>query len=1454
MSVIFKTKLKAAKAAVAEKSFDYAYDLCHDLLELDEANYNVHILLGVACQNLGKWDEGERVYKKAAEMPKANMLVWQGLCALYEASKATDKYEKALEDLRDRYLADGMKEKAWEMMFKLVSLAEESNDARKLINMLRQLTDEGPLHCLIDPSMETDPAPPSLQALLERLYNTENELDNNTIEKEINKRRTRIDAGPIATVRKTVKEEVWCRSGVLDTLKQLISLNSEQEEVLDQKLHFEELYFYALLERIPILDDIQAKSAMVDEMRAVSWDLVSQGKCAGAFEHLIEAADCDDSENTLSQLAESYMRSFPEARLVPFVQTWMAVNQGTCATDTLDLARDNAKLHLESVFACVQLVQAASFCKEYQLVIDTGIASRTTAKIYYETFGQNLWRSQHIIDMEVADAYMAIGSAYAGDAEYLYRKCLETEPGDIRTILGLGLSLCALNSYGESHQLLEKALEADPQSHLALGGLGYVATKEGHLQDAVGYLQRAIDINPDYAAHHASLGNAYWQMGDRWQQDKQFAYTSWIKAARIDPKISDVFSGLGKWYQQFGSDDERAQKCFRKALDLDITNSDAGKILAEMYLREGMDDMCEELLDQVTEARQNQKWAWQFLGFLRLRQENFEEAIIAFRSALGLDREDCLCWEGLCEAYMGIGRLNTAIRVSQKIVELDPSRVSGHWLYARACLMTGDLKLSLSHLEQAAECVEKCDRKDSSGVQVCSIWDQPLTIAKAECLLAFAEKWSMEGLSARMAEASGQALHTMQQYLSQQVDKKYPVYLTWNLVYAACAWGIKSRCILDSHPELVSVEDIRTLIKTGNELAEGLELPGFLAETLETGTRGWAQAKCVENNYEYDALLFELTVKAAQLRIQSATSAALASMAWVDLGKLYFERQAEMSVVPLQPSNSDADDDTEAQLIDESLLEAAARCALAGIQLDPDCVSAYNLQGVVASFSRGGDRHQQAALAQHAFIMASRRSPGSPVPWANLGYLYMHHGDIELANKAFYKAQTVDPEFTPGWIGQAIIAETLGSAECVELFETCLLSSAVPKAAAYYGYARQVWKHAIENNQATSGHSSSRSEMSAKQQNRLVFAIYAAHRYVERTGDSSGAPGSHLLGLLLEQNQEYENAVAAYEAAYKRVISSGMHDKARIWIALTHLGRAQCSAERYSDAVETYEQADALLSGEDTGDMQSSLGPEVKKQVFYFTLGYSLSLFFADRLEESLDRFEQALVQSESIPSVRPPVAVMLAQVLWALGTDEHRAIGRQHLLEVIGEHTDYLPGLSSLFAMGVLQGDDELVGAAYAELKMVRNGSDGNITVAKLESYLAAARGDALGGRRALAKAVHRSPDDGSLWLLLAEFEALCGRQDAAIRGSRAALELFRLAMRGHFSWNRKPSRGQANSASLDMARSALVVESQALMTSQGQSDGQKTMGLARSAAKRAVMYQPWSQDARKCLLETTF
>lgn len=74
------------------------------------------------------------------------------------------------------------------------------------------------------------------------------------------------------------------------------------------------------------------------------------------------------------------------------------------------------------------------------------------------------------------------------------------------------------------------------------------------------------------------------------------------------------------------------------------------------------------------------------------------------------------------------------------------------------------------------------------------------------------------------------------------------------------------------------------------------------------------------------------------------------------------------------------------------------------------------------------------ALAQHYFIKAVTVENNNPISWCNLGILYLLMGDIKLANKAFAQGQRSDPNYVNNWIGQALIAETMGVEEAMDLF------------------------------------------------------------------------------------------------------------------------------------------------------------------------------------------------------------------------------------------------------------------------------------------------------------------------------------------------------------------------------------------------------------------------------------
>ncbi|KAJ2706466.1 Superkiller protein 3 [Coemansia sp. IMI 203386] len=1374
MSVIFKAKLKSAKTALADKDYEYAYDLCQDLLELEADNYNVHIFLGVACQHLGKLSEGEKTYEKAKRMPKANILAWQGASALQEASGDKSKYKKALEELRDRLIGEDNLEKAWETMYKVIELVEKSGDRRQLVNELRQLTEGGKLHMLLNAGM-TEPEVPTEREVLERMYTVESTLDSQTVQSEIEKRRTRLSAGPIGRVRHQVKSEVWGQSGLLATLSRLIALHIDDEE----RFIWEERYFTELRQRAPVVDDAAERAEMADEVVQVAKDLAYNGRCASAFEYLIDSSTCSGSmqDHEMHELCASYLQVFGEQSLGLAVQALLDASDSTVEhKQRMRLAEEGQRCASGSPFAQVQFLLAAFNAREFRTVVDIGSLVRTTINEFSAAnAGVSSSHGLFVVDSVVADAYLKVGPEHAADAEILYRRCLDNRPGDMRATLGLGLALCALGSFEESRQLLQAALDEDSNNHMALGGLGAVLLQEGDATSAAQFLEQATVLDPSCAQYHSDLGWAYWHMGDEKQTDKAFAFSSWLAAARLDSSNTKTFGGLAKWYMQAG-DDMRARKCLEKAVFLDAANSDAGETLARIYAREGRDDLLQKLLERATEALRSQGWAWRMLGLLHLRQSAGEPAVLAFRSALAADRADVRSWEGMCEAYMVVGRISAAIRVAARVIELAPTQTVGHWLGARAALLAGDPEAALPHLDAAQKL----------GA---AAWIDVLAVARAETLAACAARWHSRGLFARAADAGAEALQTLESAQQQQQP-----FLVWGIVYTACVWisrGLKLRAADESEPRRGS-DAMRGLIARARAAETEISTPSFLRETQEIVSTGIGAGE----SDDYALLVFELAELAARLRILAAPSLTHASSAWADLGHVYCERNAALHPLGLGKQSSGS----------RPLLEAATRCARAAVQLDEDSVRAYLLQGVVATWA--GD----SLLAQHAFIMASRRSAQSAQPWTSLGFLCMHCNDTDLASRAFSRALALDPEHVGARLGAAAVAEKTQSPASVDLFEACLQAPDAARAVADYGFAKQVWLGMARRGTP---------HRSFSEQSRLSLAIYAARRYVARTSDPQGE-GAHILGLLLEQNSEWEAAAEAY-ACHSAKASSSL----RQWVALAHLARAQCGAGQFEQSVESYDLLQRLEQ------------PDDPLRIFFCTLGHSLALFFAQRLEESLAHFELALEQAEAAPRQRAFVAVMLAQVLWALGSDEHRQLARQHLIEVMSQsesQLSVLSGLTTLFAIGLLQGDADLISATYPELCKHRD-ADPLHNVARLESYLALLREDNAAARRAVAKALYRSPSDASLWLLASHMDLLGGRTLDAIECARGALQLFTYAARGHFSsWSAVPPQALVNSASLQIAVDACAVEARASKASNGRS--------AKSAANRAVMLQPWTSD----------
>lgn len=153
---------------------------------------------------------------------------------------------------------------------------------------------------------------------------------------------------------------------------------------------------------------------------------------------------------------------------------------------------------------------------------------------------------------EAVDAYSEGLESVPGDYDLLYGRALSrADLGDINgavadleeILKGTPDDAHALNALGyiladegvrleEAHELIRRALELQPDHPAILDSMGWVLFRQGRLEEARSYLERAFAAEPD-AEIGAHLGEVLWELGDR-----EAARRIWSEAEEHDPDHS----------------------------------------------------------------------------------------------------------------------------------------------------------------------------------------------------------------------------------------------------------------------------------------------------------------------------------------------------------------------------------------------------------------------------------------------------------------------------------------------------------------------------------------------------------------------------------------------------------------------------------------------------------------------------------------------------------------------------------------------------------------------------------------------------------------------------------------------------------------------------------------------------------------------------------------------------
>lgn len=300
--------------------------------------------------------------------------------------------------------------------------------------------------------------------------------------------------------------------------------------------------------------------------------------------------------------------------------------------------------------------------------------------------------------------------------------------------------------------------------------------------------------------------------------------------------------------------------------------------------------------------------------------------------------------------------------------------------------------------------------------------------------------------------------------------------------------------------------------------------------------------------------------------------------------------------------------------------------------------------------------------------------------------------DLKLANEAFTRAQSNDPDYAHAWLGQGFVALLYGDArEARGFFTHAMDISESSSLMSRQLYSVSMFDHILTaptNLPVTS----------------LIQPLFALGQL--RGLKPQDLAYGHLSTLFQERTHDSTPAVSTLESICATAESEYQETELpqalkRFALAKTDLARSYLSTGEFQKAID----AGALGLELSSDESDNELTPEERRKArlsAHLTVG--LAHHYNGDFAEATACFEAALEESDD----NPDAVCILAQVLWATGTEESKERARDVLFEVIEKTPNHVQSVLLLGAIALLDKDDESLEAVVAELQGLRVSDQG--------------------------------------------------------------------------------------------------------------------------------------------------
>ncbi|CAD6503086.1 BgTH12-07935 [Blumeria graminis f. sp. triticale] len=1303
-----KATMKAIDLAIKSEEFDVAIQKAQGLLATNPRTYLAFIFVGFAHCKLDQLEDAEKAYQAAIDIDRTSPQGWQGLIQIYEKKDAEtiDKYQKATMHLAEIFQAADNKNKCQNVVDKFIAFARNKCTNIQFKKAQEILLPTSPIYDFLEGSLPQPSLTYQSMAQITEFHEKE------CINKLIGERRTRLGA-KISQVTAEVTKEILAASDLELIYSKIIDWSNDD----DVRRQYEEKLIQRMLDLMITLPNGPLKTekrAKIIEMAAgiviikhpfkLAWDIYLEWQDFSKFQdfdgNVLREYYAFFPAVGLAQVLRGFMSS--ELSPHPFVPLQQQVPENPSAKEQSSDSEDN-----ETVDGGVSLDQYMGDADRLLLMTE-GMLDASRSILAHRIMGEYY---QHLEEYESAVELLRNGQKLVKEESNKTGITFENSINHITALLGTALVYHqSPKNHPEAKTLFQKLLEKDPTSTPALIGIGLIYEEEQNFTAAVVFFERALQKDPSNIrvrveaawvkalhgnfqagkselseclleiegkdTHHRDLiaqtkyriGICIWNIDASFasRKDRNGAYAYFLAALKANISFAPAYTSLGIFYADYNNDNKRSRKCFQKAFELSSSEVEAAERLAKILAEERDWEIVEIVSRRVIESgkiklapgskKKGTSWPFAALAVAELNKQEYAKSIVSFQSALRITPTDYHSWVGLGESYYNCGKYIAATKALKFAIDLESKidkHIIGETWFAKH--MLANVKRELGDFDDAISGYQSVlsERPGEYGVLTALI--QVLVESAHDCiekgLFGCAIKRAFETINAALTLA-----------------KTRPnTFNLWKAAGDACCifsqiQGRLSEFPSNSVKELLQTDDHNEAYDLFSDI-DGVGLDVAFATGLYScdETNGLNLTKCLHASI----LAYKRAIYA------SAHDTHAQAVAYYNLG--WAEYRAHVCLCCRIKKRS------------TRFLKASVQCFKRSIELEASNAEFWNALGVATS-------EINAKISQHSFIRSLYLNERSAQSWTNLGTLYMLQNDYLLANEAFTRAQSSDPDYAHAWVGQGILALILTGDE---------------------NEAHLLFTHAIE----ISGSSSliTKRQHLKSSFNRLLSSNTAlkASSFVQLLLTlrqiESMAPDDlvfrHLNAIFLERLNEKAYALEILESICNAVdvdyeLTESPESLLRFSLAKADLSRCQLSTGLYEEAIETGETA-LELSNESIDNKLSSDSQRKCRLSAHLTLG--LSHHFLGAPSTALKYFLSILEESgDSTDTV-----CLLAQVLWAMNNEESRNSARNYLFNSIEGKPDHVQSVLLLGVIALVENDKESLEAVTASLYEIRTTSN---------------------------------------------------------------------------------------------------------------------------------------------------